>query len=333
MCRLTGPVSQPLPADRSAAQPQHDQGRHPGDEHERANRSTAVSPWRVPAAGAFTGRTSHHPEVPMTLRRPVLTTLLLALATTAILGGARLASNADSPPPAPAAAVPAAEAVGKLTLATSPAPRTTPPPCARSRCPATSPARRAVEAADGCLHSSDGTSRASTPPARSPLLLRTAARPDGTCRRPPMVVYATGHEHAERAVDDHGRAAGRPAATPGRAAARPRAPALPVDLPPGAPWTTYAANGSDRGADLLLRRRRPGPTARARRERRSPRARSEQRHRVRPRCNVAQSDACRDTPSGEGRGQHRPRDHVRGSRRMGPRQPGHGVGLARTTSR
>ena len=53
----------------------------------------------------------------MTLRRPVLTTLLLALATTAILGGARLASNADSPPPAPAAAVPAAEAVGKLTLA------------------------------------------------------------------------------------------------------------------------------------------------------------------------------------------------------------------------
>ena len=53
----------------------------------------------------------------MTLRRPVLTTLLLALATTALLGGARLASNADSPPPAPAAAVPAAEAVGKLTLA------------------------------------------------------------------------------------------------------------------------------------------------------------------------------------------------------------------------
>ena len=50
----------------------------------------------------------------MTLRRPVLTALLLALATTALLAGARLASNADSPPPAP---VPAAEAVGKLTLA------------------------------------------------------------------------------------------------------------------------------------------------------------------------------------------------------------------------
>ena len=53
----------------------------------------------------------------MTLRRPVLTTLLLALATTVLLAGARLASNADSPPPAPAAPVPAAEAVGKLTLA------------------------------------------------------------------------------------------------------------------------------------------------------------------------------------------------------------------------
>ena len=53
----------------------------------------------------------------MHLRRPVLTALLLVLATTALLAGARLASNADAPPPAPAAAVPATEVVGKLTLA------------------------------------------------------------------------------------------------------------------------------------------------------------------------------------------------------------------------
>ena len=175
----------------------------------------------------------------MTLRRPVLTALLLALATTALLAGARLASNADSPPPAP---VPAAEAVGKLTLAdvsgtTDYATTVRSVPMAGNQSGASG---TGGGGGAGVFTASDGTAGFDTS-GPSPLLLRTLATgqhlPTAT-----MVVYAPGtNTRSEQWTFTDVLLADLQYARSSRG----KAPRATLQWTyHRVTWTTYAANGS-----------------------------------------------------------------------------------------